>query len=179
MGPSPPNDASLTRAACDMNCHRVTELPQREHFCRMADIASSYSYSRSVVPLPPPHNILCVFVLLPKSAGLAAPILAEVLFDKGGPVAPLLVFGPTMIITGIFAGEGLILASATEKDSLCPYDGGDWKRAFATQPMIPRTDSHSSRRMTPISNLELFIVALVLRCLLSPTYCAAACCRRT
>eukprot|EP00904_Undaria_pinnatifida_P013101 jgi/Undpi1/8921/HiC_scaffold_26.g11382.m1 len=36
--------------------------------------------------------------------GLAAPIIAEVMYDKGGPAAPLLVFGPTMIITAIAAG---------------------------------------------------------------------------
>lgn len=70
----------------------------------MSDIAS-YSYNHSIVPLPPAHNIFCVFVLMYKSAGLVAPVLAEVLYDKGGPVAPLLVFGPTMIITGFFAGE--------------------------------------------------------------------------
>ncbi|CAN0128374.1 unnamed protein product [Ectocarpus sp. 8 AP-2014] len=36
--------------------------------------------------------------------GLLAPVLAEVLYDGWGPVAPLLVFGPIMIITGIAAG---------------------------------------------------------------------------
>ncbi|CAB1098718.1 unnamed protein product [Ectocarpus sp. CCAP 1310/34] len=36
--------------------------------------------------------------------GLLAPVLAEVLYDSWGPVAPLLVFGPIMIITGIAAG---------------------------------------------------------------------------
>ncbi|CAM9239572.1 unnamed protein product [Ectocarpus fasciculatus] len=36
--------------------------------------------------------------------GLLAPVLAEVLYDDWGPAAPLLVFGPIMIITGIAAG---------------------------------------------------------------------------
>ncbi|CAM9684267.1 unnamed protein product, partial [Ectocarpus sp. 6 AP-2014] len=36
--------------------------------------------------------------------GLLAPVLAEVLYDGWGPVAPLLVFGPIMVITGIAAG---------------------------------------------------------------------------
>lgn len=38
-------------------------------------------------------------------SGLAAPVLAEVLYDRGGGAAPLLVFGPIMILTAIFAGE--------------------------------------------------------------------------
>lgn len=37
--------------------------------------------------------------------GILAPILAEVMYDKGGPVVPLLVFGPLMIIAAIAAGE--------------------------------------------------------------------------
>lgn len=36
--------------------------------------------------------------------GILAPIVAEVLFDKG-PLWPLAVFGPCMILTGICAGE--------------------------------------------------------------------------
>eukprot|EP00903_Cladosiphon_okamuranus_P008140 g7839.t1 len=36
--------------------------------------------------------------------GLSAPIMAELLYDKGGPAAPLLVFGPIMIITAVAAG---------------------------------------------------------------------------
>lgn len=36
---------------------------------------------------------------------MLAPVLAEVLYDKVGPCAPLAVFGPTMILTAIFAGE--------------------------------------------------------------------------
>lgn len=38
-------------------------------------------------------------------SGLAAPVLAEVLYDRGGRAAPLLIFGPIMILTAIFAGE--------------------------------------------------------------------------
>lgn len=38
---------------------------------------------------------------------MLAPVLAEVLYDKVGPFAPLAVFGPTMILTAIFAGEDL------------------------------------------------------------------------
>ncbi len=40
-----------------------------------------------------------------KRSGLLAPILAEVLYDGGGPAAPLLVFGPLMIVTALAAGE--------------------------------------------------------------------------
>lgn len=41
-------------------------------------------------------------------AGILAPILAEVLHQRGGDVAPLVVFGPMMIITGVAAGESSI-----------------------------------------------------------------------
>ncbi|CAM9370337.1 unnamed protein product [Ascophyllum nodosum] len=38
-----------------------------------------------------------------RMGGLVAPILAEVLYEKGGAIAPLVVFGPMMIITGVAA----------------------------------------------------------------------------
>lgn len=47
----------------------------------------------------------CFFLWGLLCPGLAAPVLAEVLYDRGGRAAPLLVFGPIMILTAIFAGE--------------------------------------------------------------------------
>lgn len=35
--------------------------------------------------------------------------MAEVLYDGGGPAAPLLVFGPIMIVTAVAAGEWTVL----------------------------------------------------------------------
>lgn len=42
---------------------------------------------------------------MPLFPGILAPVLAEVLYDRGGPAAPLLVLGPCMIVAAIAAGE--------------------------------------------------------------------------
>lgn len=122
-----------------------------------------------------------------KSAGLAAPVLAEVFYDKGGPVAPLLLFGPTMILTGFFAGEsfdsGISCNSSTSTRSftfLHTYRGQDAKRAFATQPMIPRTERQSQLGAHDIQLQARFFHSCTRVAMLScrqPT--AAACCRGT
>ncbi|CAM9707857.1 unnamed protein product [Pylaiella littoralis] len=36
--------------------------------------------------------------------GILAPLLAEILYDKGGPAVPLLVFGPLMIVAAVAGG---------------------------------------------------------------------------
>lgn len=44
--------------------------------------------------------------------GIMAPVLAEVLYDRGGPAVPLLVLGPCMIVGAIAAGESRRPAAA-------------------------------------------------------------------
>ncbi|CAB1101540.1 unnamed protein product [Ectocarpus sp. CCAP 1310/34] len=58
--------------------------------------------------------------------GLLAPVLAEVLYDGWGPVAPLLVFGPIMIITGIAAGMIPVETAGRQ------LDDDSWDRAAKT-----------------------------------------------
>ena len=41
--------------------------------------------------------------ILRRVSGILAPVLAEILYDKG-PVWPLAVFGPSMIVVAIFSG---------------------------------------------------------------------------
>ncbi|CAN0217966.1 unnamed protein product [Ectocarpus sp. 12 AP-2014] len=75
--------------------------------------------------------------------GLIAPMLAELLYDRGGPVAPLLVFGPIMIITGIAAGMIPVETAGRELDD----DSWDRKepakttRAFARPHAEPYSDA--------------------------------------
>lgn len=49
------------------------------------------------------------------ASGMLAPVLAEVLYEHVGPFAPLAVFGPTMVLTAIFAGESF----DTQRAVLC------------------------------------------------------------
>lgn len=49
----------------------------------------------------------CLSSVVVLDAGLLAPILAEVLHQRGGEVVPLVVFGPMMIIGGVAAGENV------------------------------------------------------------------------
>ncbi|CAM9992240.1 unnamed protein product [Ectocarpus sp. 4 AP-2014] len=78
-----------------------------------------------------------------RMGGLIAPMLAEVLYDRGGPVAPLLVFGPIMIITGIAAGMIPVETAGRELDD----DSWDRKepakttRAFARPHAEPYSDA--------------------------------------
>ncbi|CAM9239647.1 unnamed protein product [Ectocarpus fasciculatus] len=77
-----------------------------------------------------------------RMGGLIAPMLAELLYDRGGPAAPLLVFGPIMIITGIAAGMIPVETAGRELDD----DSWDRKepakttRAFARPNAEPYSD---------------------------------------
>ncbi|CAN0092871.1 unnamed protein product [Pylaiella littoralis] len=70
--------------------------------------------------------------------GVLAPILAEVLYDRGGPPAPLLVFGPIMIITAVAAG---MIPIETAGRAL---DDDSWDRQEAANNNINNNNNNNS-----------------------------------
>lgn len=138
------SEARLRNLGLGLSCHDVVRLlavysRPHQNFSPTENtprcFSGGISWNRIIVLFFPQFSAVEIDVG-PTSkycTGILAPVLAEVLYDTGGPAVPLLVFSPIMAIAAIAAGESCPPVAALNDVQLMMGmrmpDAG-WKRWF-------------------------------------------------